>query len=103
MELLSVIRRWHFRDHFSIREISRRTGLSRVGDRVERGLRDRNADHAARWLSRGLLQTPLDKIELRIISTINVLLSLAHHCVVYCFDQIFLISNGAGDRPRPAG
>src|SRR5580704_2142833 len=34
----------------------------------------------ARWLSRGLLQTPLDKIELRIISTINVLLSLAHHC-----------------------
>ena len=29
MELLSVIRRWHFRDHFSIREISRRTGLSR--------------------------------------------------------------------------
>src|SRR6185312_2265681 len=29
MELLSVIRRWHYRDHFSIREISRRTGLSR--------------------------------------------------------------------------
>jgi hypothetical protein len=29
MELLSFIRRWHFRDHFSIREISRRTGLSR--------------------------------------------------------------------------
>jgi len=29
MELLSVIRRWRFRDHFSIREISRRTGLSR--------------------------------------------------------------------------
>ena len=29
MELLSVIRRWHFRAHFSIREISRRTGLSR--------------------------------------------------------------------------
>ena len=29
MELLSVIRRWHFRDHFSIREIWRRTGLSR--------------------------------------------------------------------------
>ena len=28
MELLSVIRRWHYRDHFSIREISRRTGLS---------------------------------------------------------------------------
>jgi hypothetical protein len=26
MELLSVIRRWHYRDHFSIREISRRTG-----------------------------------------------------------------------------
>ncbi len=29
MELLSVIRRWRDRDHFSIREISRRTGLSR--------------------------------------------------------------------------
>ena len=29
MELLSVIRRWRQRDHFSIREISRRTGLSR--------------------------------------------------------------------------
>jgi AcrR family transcriptional regulator len=26
---VSVIRRWHYRDHFSIREISRRTGLSR--------------------------------------------------------------------------
>jgi AcrR family transcriptional regulator len=29
MELLSVIRRWHYRAHSSIREISRRTGLSR--------------------------------------------------------------------------
>ena len=29
MALLSVIRRWHFRDHQSIREIARRTGLSR--------------------------------------------------------------------------
>ena len=29
MELLSVIRRWRFRQHFSIREIARRTGLSR--------------------------------------------------------------------------
>ena len=29
MELLSVIRRWHYRDHFSIRERSRRAGLSR--------------------------------------------------------------------------
>ncbi|NSZ10138.1 IS21 family transposase, partial [Agrobacterium tumefaciens] len=29
MALLSVIRRWHFRDHLSIREICRRTGLSR--------------------------------------------------------------------------
>ena len=33
MELLSVIRRWRYRDHYSIREISRRTGLSRnTGD-----------------------------------------------------------------------
>ena len=29
MALLSVIRRWHYRDHLSIREIVRRTGLSR--------------------------------------------------------------------------
>src|SRR3546814_9157961 len=29
MALLSVIRRWHDRDHLSIREIVRRTGLSR--------------------------------------------------------------------------
>jgi len=29
MELLSVIRRWRYRDRYSIREISRRTGLSR--------------------------------------------------------------------------
>jgi transposase len=29
VDLLSVVRRWHGRDHLSIREISRRTGLSR--------------------------------------------------------------------------
>ena len=29
MELLSVIRRWALRDQLSIREIARRTGLSR--------------------------------------------------------------------------
>ena len=29
MALLSVIRRWHFREQLSIREICRRTGLSR--------------------------------------------------------------------------
>jgi transposase len=29
IELLSVIRRWHYRDHMPIREIERRTGLSR--------------------------------------------------------------------------
>jgi transposase len=29
MDLLSVIRRWHFRQHVPIREIERRTGLSR--------------------------------------------------------------------------
>ena len=29
MELLSVIRRWRYWDHFSIRDIARRTGLSR--------------------------------------------------------------------------
>ena len=30
MALLSVIRRWHLRDGLSIREIARRTGLSRT-------------------------------------------------------------------------
>ena len=29
MALLSVIRRWHLRDRMPIREIARRTGLSR--------------------------------------------------------------------------
>jgi len=29
MALLSVIRRWHFREEMPIREIERRTGLSR--------------------------------------------------------------------------
>ena len=29
MALLSVIRRWHFREEISIRDIARRTGLSR--------------------------------------------------------------------------
>ena len=29
MAILSVIRRWHFREGMSIREIERRTGLSR--------------------------------------------------------------------------
>ena len=29
MDLLSVIRRWHFRQGIPIREIKRRTGLSR--------------------------------------------------------------------------
>ncbi|CAN5522030.1 hypothetical protein BH10PLA2_BH10PLA2_01210 [soil metagenome] len=29
MALLSVIRRWHYRDHLSIREIAKRAGLSR--------------------------------------------------------------------------
>ena len=30
MALLSVIRRWHFREGIAIREIERRTGLSRA-------------------------------------------------------------------------
>jgi hypothetical protein len=35
MELLSVIRRWRHRDHFSIREISRRTDLARNIERSD--------------------------------------------------------------------
>jgi transposase len=42
MELLSVIRRWRHRDHFSIREISRRTGLSR--NTVRKYLRSDNVE-----------------------------------------------------------
>ena len=42
MELLSVIRRWHYRDHYSIREISRRTGLSR--NTVRKYLRSDNVE-----------------------------------------------------------
>ena len=38
MALLSVIRRWHFREGMSIREISKRTGLSR--NTVRRYLRE---------------------------------------------------------------
>ncbi len=42
MELLSVIRRWHYRDHYSIREIARRTGLSR--NTVRKYLRSDNVE-----------------------------------------------------------
>ncbi len=44
MALLSVIRRWHFRNQLSIREISRRTGLSR--NTVRRYLRDETVEPA---------------------------------------------------------
>lgn len=37
MALLSVIRHWHFRDHLSIPELCRRTGLSR--DTIRKYLR----------------------------------------------------------------
>ena len=42
MELLSVIRRWHFRDRFSIREIARRTNLLR--NTVRRYLRSESEE-----------------------------------------------------------
>lgn len=38
MDLLSVIRRWHFRQGIPIREIRRRTGLSR--NTIRKYLRD---------------------------------------------------------------
>lgn len=44
MALLSVIRSWHFRDQLSIREISRRTGLSR--NTVRKYLRDDTVEPA---------------------------------------------------------
>ena len=44
MALLSVIRRWHFREEMSIREISRRTGLSR--NTVRRYLRSGTVEPA---------------------------------------------------------
>jgi hypothetical protein len=34
MELLSVIRRWRYRDHYSIREISRRTAVEKHGPQI---------------------------------------------------------------------
>jgi transcriptional regulator with XRE-family HTH domain len=42
MELLSVIRRWRHRDGFSIRDIARRTGLSR--NTVRKYLRSNNVE-----------------------------------------------------------
>ncbi|MBO6895177.1 MAG: IS21 family transposase [Roseibium sp.] len=42
MAFLSVIRRWHFRDQLSIREISRRTGLSR--NTVRKYVRDNTVE-----------------------------------------------------------
>jgi hypothetical protein len=44
MELLSVIRGWPYRDHFSIRAISRRTGLSRNTVRKHPALGQRGAE-----------------------------------------------------------
>lgn len=67
MELLSVIRRWALRDQLSIREIARRTGLSRNtirrylrGDVVEPAFKvperpsklDAFAEKLSAWLTR---------------------------------------------------
>ena len=50
MELLSVIRRWHYRDQLSIREISRRTGLSR--NTVRKYLRSDSVEPSFKALQR---------------------------------------------------
>ena len=51
MALLSVIRRWHFREEMSIREISRRTGLSL--NTVRRYLRDNTVEPKFKILETG--------------------------------------------------
>ncbi|RUM03896.1 hypothetical protein EFR84_18110 [Rhizobium chutanense] len=43
MELSSVIQRWHFRDNFSIRDISRCMGLAR--NTIRKYLRSDGASH----------------------------------------------------------
>jgi transcriptional regulator with XRE-family HTH domain len=48
--LLSIIRRWHFRDEMPIREISRRTGLSR--NTVRKYLRGGSVEPKFRVLDR---------------------------------------------------
>ena len=55
MELLSVIRRWHHREHMPIREIARRTGLSR--NTIRKYLRSntvevRFVERTIAWLNR---------------------------------------------------
>lgn len=61
MALLSVIRRWHYRDQLSIREISRRTGLSR--NTVRKYLRDDTVEPAFKVPERpSKLDTFADKL-----------------------------------------
>jgi len=47
MDLLSVIRRWHFRQGIPIREIRRRTGLSR--NTIRKYLRVQGGDKTSHW------------------------------------------------------
>jgi transposase len=76
MALLSVIRRWHYRDHLPIREIVRRTGLSRNtirkylrSDRIEPQFKvpdrpsklDPFADRLSAWLQREMARSRKQK------------------------------------------
>ena len=65
MELLSVIRRWRYRDHYSIRDIARRTGLSR--NTVRQSLRSDSVEPKFNIADRaGKLDAYADKLSQRL-------------------------------------
>ena len=91
MALLSVIRRWHYRDHLSIREIAKRTGLSR--NTVRKYLRSGTVEPQFKVPER---PSKLDPFVDRL--TVNALRELwAGHP-----DELRLIEFEAADSPRCA-